>query len=159
MSQLSTHHLPMHKSFIPVLTALSLFLTACGGDKNSDEHFIELPEDKKPADVSGDVEVIERKFTINLQAPTPAYSVKIESVYVVGQEIFVICKLSEKEGMATQVITEISDSVTLKLPDISPQFYVIGKKIGPATPGVTFINSIADIQAKLDVGMQEWPKQ
>lgn len=149
----------MHKIFIPAFAAaLSLSFIACGGDKKTDEHFIELPKDTKPAGESGDVEVTERTYEIKLQAPTPAWSVKIESVYVVGEEIFVICKLSEAEGMAAQVITEISDSVTLKLPDISPQYFVIGPRMGPPMPGVTFFNSLGAVQNSLDLGEKVWPK-
>ena len=150
----------MYKSLISILTvSLSLFLAACGGEEKSDDHFIELPKDDKSADVSGDVAVTERTYEIKLPAPTPAWSVKIDSVWVVGKEIWVICKLSEKkDGMFAQVITEISDRVTLKLPDISPEYYVIGPKIGPDIPGVKFIESQSDIQAGLDTGEQVWPK-
>lgn len=140
--------------------ALNLLLTACGGDeKPEDDAIFELPENKKPAGVSGDVEVTERTYQIKLNAPTPAWSVKIESVYVVGQEIWVICRLAEKQGgMVAQVITPISDSVKLTLPDISPEYYVIGPQMGPEQPGVQFIDSLGAINEGLKAGEKVWPQ-
>ncbi|WP_269539975.1 hypothetical protein [Cerasicoccus fimbriatus] len=148
----------MRKYFIPAIIASSLFLAACG-DSKDEKPFIELPADNKPANQSGSVQVTERTYKIELEAPTAGYSIKIDSVWVVGEEIWVISKLTVPEGMAAQVITPISDEVKLTLPDISPEYYVIGKKIGPDMEGVTFIDSQADIQAKLDIGEQVWPKQ
>ncbi|GHB93902.1 hypothetical protein [Cerasicoccus arenae] len=149
----------MQKYVTTALVALSLCFAACGGDKN-EKPFIELPPENHPSDMSGTVEVTDRAYTIKLQAPTPAYAVKIESVWVVGDEIWVISKLSEKtSGMVAQVVTEISDSVSLKLPDISPVYYVIGKQIGPDQVGVKFIDSLSVIQEGMNTGEQVWPKK
>lgn len=153
----------MRNCFIPLFAAASIFLTACGPEEppiKVNEKKYEENHPKSQDDMSGNVEVTERTYEIKLQAPTPAWSVKIESVYVVGEEIWVICDLSEnKEGMVAQVITEISDSVTLKLPDISPTYYVIGQQIGPDQTGVKFIDSKSQIEEGLSTGEQVWPKQ
>jgi len=150
----------MRNCLLSLITTLSLLLAACGNENPDDDALFELPENKRPAGESGDVNVTERTYTIELDAPTPAWSVKIESVYVVGKEIWVICQLSEKtDGMVTQVITPISDSVTLTLPDISPTYYVVGRKMGPEQPGVQFISSTDEIAEGLKTGEKVWPKQ
>lgn len=151
----------MRNCLIPCFAAACLFLTACGPEEpplEVNEKKYEENHPKSADDMSGDVAVTKRTYEIKLQAPTPAWSVKIESVYVVGDEIWVICDLSEnKEGMVAQVITEISDSVELTLPDISPTYYVIGQQIGPDQIGVKFIDSKDEIAEGLKDGEQVWP--
>ncbi len=152
----------MRNCLIPVIAA-SIFLIACndGGEPLIEVNEKKFEENHPKSDelMSGDVKITERAYEIKLQAPTPAWSVKIESVYVVGDEIWVISKLSEKkDGMFAQVITEISDSVKLTLPEISPTYYVIGPQIGPDQVGVVFIDSLGEIEEGLKTGEKVWPK-
>ena len=76
----------MCKYFIPAIIASSLFLAACG-DSKDEKPFIELPADNKPANQSGSVQVTERTYKIELEAPTAGYSIKIDSVWVAGRRL------------------------------------------------------------------------
>lgn len=134
-------------------------MSGCG---NSDEPAIKVDESKvaKPTDESGTVEMTKQDLTIKLAAPSPAWSVKISEVWVVGEEIWVLADLSKKDGMAAQVITEISDSVSVEAPDIGVVYYVIGQTGGwsPNTPGVKLILNKDQISEGLNKGFQIWPK-
>ncbi|MGE9295578.1 MAG: hypothetical protein ACQKBV_04750, partial [Puniceicoccales bacterium] len=145
------------------LSALSLFFVACGGDQS--EPLIDVNEEKyaethnRPPNESGTVEVVNRTISVNLQVPSPAWSVKIESVWTVGDETWVISRLSNSGDPAAQVITEVSDSVTVTTPKLSPVYYVLGKTFGGISEGpVKFIDSLDEIQTGLDSGEQIWPK-
>ncbi|WOO42137.1 hypothetical protein [Rubellicoccus peritrichatus] len=137
----------------------SLLLLGCG---NSDEPAIKVDEAKvpKPTDESGSVQLAKQDFTIKFSAPSPAWSVKISEIWVVGEEIWVISDLSKKDGMAAQVITEISDSVTVEAPKIGVVYYLVGQTGGwkPDVPGVKLILNKDQIAAGLEKGFQIWPK-
>lgn len=137
----------------------STFILGCG---NSDEPVIKVDESKvaKPNNESGSVEMTKRDLTIKLEAPSPAWSVKISEVWVVELEIWVIADLSKKDGMAAQVITEISDSVTVEAPDIGAIYYVVGQTGGwsPDASNIKLITGKDQIAAGLKRGFQIWPK-
>ena len=158
---LSRHCLHMNKTFHALLLTCLLFLVACG---KSTEPVIEVDESKvpKPTDESGNVQMVDRTFTVKLAAPTPAWSVKISEIWVVGSEVWVLSDLSEKKGgMVTQVVTEISDSVKTDAPDIEAVNYIIGKTGGwkPSGQDIVLIYSKEQILDKLNNGFQIWPKE
>lgn len=144
-----------------VISLASLLLAACGGKEEpplvvNEKKFEEI---HPQTDESGDVTVGPVDLSVKLQAPTPAWSVKIESVWVVGDEIWVVSRLSEKQGPSAQVITDISDQVTVTLPRIAEVDYVIGKPFSGLEAGpVQFIDSLEAIQEGLNSGEQVWPK-
>jgi len=105
------------------------------------------------------VEVVDRTVTVNLQVPSPAWSVAIESIWTVGSETWVISRLSQSDQVAAQVITDVSDSATVTTPKLPVVYYVLGKTFGGITEGpITFIDSLEEIQTGLDAGEQIWPE-
>lgn len=150
----------MNKCTLIPLLGLVLGLSAC---QKSDEPVIPVntAEVPKPTDESGHVEMVERTFAIKLSAPTPAWSVKISEIWVVGQEIWVVATLTEAEAdMVIQKVTTISDSVSTSAPDIEARTFLIGKTGGwqPSAPGVSLIYSRDAIATGLEEGFQIWPK-
>lgn len=147
----------LHIFFLAAL----LFSVGCG---KSSEAPIEVNESKVPkqTDESGNVEMTERTFSIKLSAPTPAWSVKISEIWVVGSEIWVLSELTETEGgMVTQVVTEISDSVKAEAPDIAAINYVIGKTGGwkPGGKDIVLVHSKDQIREGLSKGFKIWPEE
>ncbi len=113
---------------------------------------------------SGNVPILaEQVISITLAVPSPAWSLKIDEAWVVGQELWVIASLhKDTDGMAAQVISSAKASVTLKdLPKLPATYYVLGKTFDweKTGPNVQFIKSKADIQDGLDTGEQVYPKQ
>ena len=113
---------------------------------------------------SGNVEVVpEKVVSFYLKVPTPAWSLKIDEVWVVGQQIWAIATLSEKtDGPAAQVISTAKASVTLKdIPNLPITYYVLGKTFNweQAGPNVKFIKSRDEIEEGLASGEQVYPRQ
>lgn len=151
------------KQILPLTCVLFVILLAgCGG--SNDEPAIKVDETKvpKPTDMSGSVVMKEQTFTITLDAPNPSWSVKISDIYVVGQEIWVLAKLHQQKGdMVAQVISPISDSVTVSAPDIAPIYYLIpppGSSWKPDVPGVEVINNTDSLASGFAQGEKIWPQ-
>ena len=66
-------------------------------------------EGKEPVEVKG------RKVTVSLDAPASNYSIVIQAVYQVGEELWVVSKISGEAGLGATVITTIED--TVRVPD------------------------------------------
>ena len=56
----------------------------------------------------------EQKITVAFQVPASNYGVKIQEVHQVGEEVWVISKVSGGGGFGLTVISDASDSLTLK---------------------------------------------
>lgn len=144
-----------------LLSSACLLFAACGGGDEpplvvNEKKFEETHPDNH---VSGDVTTGEQTLTIAFDAPDAGYKVKIDSVWVVGEELWVIASLAHNGGMNAQMITPVSASVTVNAPKISPVYYVVGQPFSGLPSGnVKFIGSVADIQSGLDTGEQIWPK-
>lgn len=152
------------KSILPVICVIAaLALAGCGGNPDEPPIKVDVDEVPKPSDESGTVEMKERTFRIELSAPSPAWSVKINSIYVVGEMIWVLADLTKADGMAAQVITEISDSVTVEAPEIAPVYYLIGEtggwQPGADNPSIMLIREREQIAAGLQGGYPLWPKE
>ncbi|MDP0501780.1 MAG: hypothetical protein Q7P63_16925 [Verrucomicrobiota bacterium JB022] len=68
----------------------------------------------------------ERTFTATLQVPTPAHSISIQEVWQVRDQVWIWARVAHSEGMAAQVITESTDSVTLQAPPGNARYFVSG---------------------------------
>ncbi len=150
----------MMKTLSALLLCSVIVLAGCG--KTEPPIVVDESKVAKPTDESGTVEYQKRTFTVNLSAPTPAWSVKISEVWVVGEEVWVLADLTQKKAdMVAQVVTPITDSVTVDAPDIEAVYYIIGKTGGwtPATsPDIKLILNKDQIAADLKNGFQIWPK-
>lgn len=111
---------------------------------------------------SGNVEIMaEQVIGITLQVPSPAWSLKIDEVWVVGQEMWAIVSLSQSDTMAAQVITAAKATATIKnVPKLPVTYYVVGKTFDweKAGPNVKFIKSKQEIQDGLEAGEQVYPR-
>jgi hypothetical protein len=161
---------------LPLLFALPLLALIAGCDKKYNEEAEAVAtapmakgieqlanEVQSKGQESGDVAVLpEQVVSLTLNVPSPAWSLSIDEVWVVGQEMWAIATLHEDtDGMYTQVITPAKATATLKnVPQLPITYYVIGKtfKWEQAGPNVKFIKSKADIEEGLDAGEQVYPK-
>ncbi|MEO0794064.1 MAG: hypothetical protein AAFX93_02825 [Verrucomicrobiota bacterium] len=153
----------MRKSLVYPLAIASLILAACGGDK--DEHVIEVNEEKfaeahPENNTSGTVLTAPRNFAIQFNAPSPAWTVKIESVWTVGVQNWIIARMSESEEPAAQVVTKVSDVVKVYAPELPVVYYVMGEPDGwtSKNPNLVYIDSLDEIQEGLNAGSQIWPE-
>ena len=67
---------------------------------------------------------------VSLSAPNPSWSILIESIYMIENELWVISRLSQKPGMVAQVITPISDKVRIQAPSLPVSHFILGKTWG-----------------------------
>jgi hypothetical protein len=93
---------------------LLLPLLGCSSDQNSNRS-----QAMKP-----------REFRVSLQAPDGGWSVQIQRVAQVGEEIWVLAQLQRSSGMAIQAITEVEDSVSAEAPPLPERVFVSGKTWG-----------------------------
>lgn len=56
----------------------------------------------------------EQKISVGFQVPASNYSVKIQEVHQVGDEVWVISKVTGGGGIGLTVISDAKDSITLK---------------------------------------------
>jgi hypothetical protein len=68
-----------------------------------------------------------REITVSLTVPDAAWRISIEAVYRSGQELWVVSRVRRTPGMAAQVISSVSDRVTLDVPDLPVKHFVLGK--------------------------------
>lgn len=101
-----------------------------------------------------------RDVSVKITVPDMGWKISIEEVYRVGDEILVIAALSRKPGMAAQMITAISDTVTLAAdPSLPVQSFVTGKTWNwDGDESCVFINSKNEIRDKLKGGTQLYKK-
>lgn len=150
----------MIKTLQALLLTAVVLVAGCG----KSEPPIEVNESKvaKPTDESGDVALVKRTFTVNIAAPTPAWALKISEIYVVEDEVWVLADLTQQPAeMVAQVVTPLTDSVTVEAPDVETVTYVIGKTGGwtpEVSPTLKLISSKDQIAADLANGFKIWPK-
>ena len=68
-----------------------------------------------------------REISIALTVPNPAWTLSIREVWIVGDELWVISRLTRVSDMAAQVITTVSDKITIMTPNLPIKHYVVGK--------------------------------
>ena len=65
-------------------------------------------------------------IALSFDAPNPSYSVTVDSINEVREEIFVLAKVTKKEGMVAQVITKIADSAAIPKTAKPIRYFVTG---------------------------------
>jgi hypothetical protein len=95
-----------------------------------------------------------RGFTVSLQAPDMAWSVRIEEIHKVNDELWVIAQLNRRSGMAGQMITTVKDTVKTAAPDdLKVKYFVLGKTWGwKNSEAYTFPKDRREIKEKLKSG-------
>jgi hypothetical protein len=94
--------------------------------RKKDGDFVDhLPEPKGPQPANG--EGI-KDVTVSLTVPDAAWTVAIDEVRRVNDEIWVVSTVSrDPDRMGAQVISTIQASVKLAVPDLPVKHYIIGK--------------------------------
>lgn len=96
----------------------------------------------------------EKEITVTLTVPDAAYTIAIEEVHKVKNEIWVISKVSRDPNiMGAQVISTIGDTVKASAPDLPMKHFVIGKTWGwKNEEPYTFTKNLKDIEKDLKSG-------
>lgn len=101
----------------------------------------------------------EKEITVRLTVPDAAWTVVIEEVHRVGDELWVISLVSRNpDVMAAQVISTVQDSLKITVPDLPIKIFVIGKTwVWENTEPYTFITDLKQIEKALKSGKHLYP--
>ena len=70
----------------------------------------------------------EREIMVKLTVPDAAWTIVIDEVHKVGNELWVISTVSRNpDMMGTQVISTVQASLKMAAPDLPTKYFVIGK--------------------------------
>jgi hypothetical protein len=96
----------------------------------------------------------EKKITVTLTVPDTSWNISINEVYKVDSELWVISRVFHKPGMmGAQVISTISDSVTIKASNLPVKNIIIGKTWGwENDEPYAFIRDLKEIEKELESG-------
>ena len=96
----------------------------------------------------------ETVITVTLTVPDTSWNISINEVYRVESELWVISTVfHEPDMMGAQVISAISDSVTVNAPDLPVKIFIIGKTWNwENDEPYTFISNLREIEKKLESG-------
>jgi hypothetical protein len=109
---------------------------------------------------AADPALTERDITVSLQAPDTSWSLEIRSIVQVEDELRVVAELSQQRGrMAAMMITTVSDTVSLPLPEFPVSVYVIGKTWNwENEEDVTFVEGWTELDPLLKGGQRLYPQ-
>ncbi|ETX05925.1 MAG: hypothetical protein ETSY2_20160 [Candidatus Entotheonella gemina] len=138
---------------MPRLLGLILLLLAISGGPGESE-----PSRRQDASGSQDRSATQ-EITVSVMVPDLAWRVSIREVFLVGRELWVISGLSRGEGMAGQMMTTVTDRVSLAAPPLPIKHFVVGKTWGweNAEP-YTFLSNTDSIAPRLSQGQQLFPR-
>ena len=90
-------------------------------------------------------------ISIELEVPNPAWTIHITDIYENTDSLIVVVKVNSRNSITSQVITQISDTVSAKVqnPNKPIQYYVLGKKwsLHSNPDNLIFIDSKDDIDS------------
>jgi hypothetical protein len=102
-----------------------------------------------------------RTISVELTVPSPAWSVSIEKIWIVQDEVWVLARAKRKEGvMAAQVITTVRDSVPVSAPPGPKKVFVYGKTWkwdSDENSSLTFIRAPENLENKTGGARQIYP--
>ncbi|MCP4107320.1 MAG: hypothetical protein GY749_17550 [Desulfobacteraceae bacterium] len=92
-------------------------------------------------------------ISVSVSVPDMGWKIKIQEIWQVEKELWVISVLNRSSDMAAQMMTNVSDSVTAETPSFPVRHYVLGKtwKWKNKEPYV-FLNDRKEIEGKLKKG-------
>jgi hypothetical protein len=69
-----------------------------------------------------------KEITVKLTVPDAAWSIAIDEVHRVGNELWIISTVSRKPDlMGAQVISTVQASLKLAVPDLPMRYFIVGK--------------------------------
>lgn len=108
-----------------------------------------------------DKEMPSKFIEVRLSVPDTTWNIKINEIYQVGEELWVISQLSQlSEGMmGLMMISDVHDRIKMDSPSLPIKHYILGKTWGweNSEANTHFINSLDDIKAQLDSGKKLYP--
>ena len=95
-----------------------------------------------------------KEITVKLTVPDAAWSIAIDEVHRVGNELWIISTVSRKPDlMGAQVISTVQASLKLAAPDFPMRYFVIGKTWNwKNEEPYTFIENLEQIEKALNSG-------
>ena len=102
----------------------------------------------------------DKEIKVELTVPDSAWKLSIDEVYKVGEEIWVISKVSRGTGaFGLQVISTLSDSVKLDVAEAPKKHFIVGKTWGwENEEPYTFLKDRKEIEKELKSGKQLYQK-
>jgi hypothetical protein len=96
----------------------------------------------------------EKNIVVSLTVPDTTWTVAIDEVYRVGDELWVISTVShDPHVMGAQVISTVQDSLRLTVPDLPVKFFITGKTWNWTNEEpYTFMEDLKEIESKLKSG-------
>jgi len=117
-----------------------------------EEQTIEVPY--VDVEVPG-AERVERTITTEVEVPSGGYDLRIQGIYAVNNELWVVSRLEEIDPNAPQADVRVSDRIVLNAPDIPVRQYIIGDRPeGSFNEQYTFIDSRDQIVSQLESGRE-----
>lgn len=105
-------------------------------------------------------EVSEKKISVTLDVPSTAWTLSIESVYQLQEEVWVVARVkSDPHVMGAMAITTLEESVMVTAADLPVKKFVLGKTWNWESEGdVTFVKTLEDLQPQLKGAVKVYPK-
>ena len=102
----------------------------------------------------------EKEITVKLTVPDAAWTIAIDEVHKVGNEIWVIAIVSRNPDlMGAQVISTVQASLKLAVPGLPVKNFIIGKTwVWENTEPYTFISDLKQIETELKSGTRLFPE-
>ena len=96
----------------------------------------------------------DKLITVKLTVPDRTWTIAVDEVYKIGNELWVIARLSQKNGvMGASVISTIKTSVEIDAPDLPIVNFIIGKTWNwENQEPYTFVDSLEQINKELETG-------
>ncbi len=99
-----------------------------------------------------------REFSVAIDVPDLSWKIKIREIHVIGHEVWVIAETQREAVIAGQMISRISDQLTLKAPDFPVKYFILGKTWHWSNQEpYTFLRSRGEIAEPLNRGIQIYP--
>lgn len=98
-------------------------------------------------------------IAVSLMVPDLAWRIHIDEIYIVGTELWVISMVERSEASAAQMLTTITDSVTVSAPSLPIKHFIVGKQWHWENPEpYVFLQARSQIKAQLKRGKKIFMK-
>ena len=96
----------------------------------------------------------EKEITVKLTVPDATWSIAIDAVYEVGDELWVVSMVSQDADMVgAQVISTMQATVTIAAPDLPVAHFIMGKTWNwKNAEAYTFVEDLKQIEDELESG-------
>jgi len=94
-----------------------------------------------------------KDISVAVTVPDLGWRIRIQEIYQVGEELWVISVLSRIPGVAAQMVTTVSDTVSATVPVLPVKHVVLGKTWGWRNKeDYVFVTNIREIDEHLKAG-------